>query len=133
MSLTIDVGNRSQIFVCGKWLPVASTYPVINPATGKHIGTIPAASKADADACIAEAYKLSKSSPWGKSSGAYRAGFLRAMASKIEEKRELLARLETNDMGKPITESLGDVDDVATAFKFFAAQAERLDARQGEP
>lgn len=130
--MSIEVGDRSKIFSCGQWVSCHASYPVINPASGKQIGSIPAASKADADACIAEAYKLSKTSPWGNSTGAYRAGFLRAIATKVREKKEKLAKLETLDMGKPIIESEGDMDDVATAFDFFAAQAERLDTRQGE-
>ena len=69
MSIIAEVGDRTKVFICGKWVPCAASYPVINPANELVIGSIPAASKEDVDACIAEAYKLSKTSPWAKSSG----------------------------------------------------------------
>lgn len=46
---------------------------------------------------------------WRKSTGASRAGFLRAIASKVKEQREALGRLETLDNGKPISEALWDI------------------------
>ena len=109
------IEGRSKVYICGKWVSCRQSFPVINPATGKQIGTIPAVSKADAEACVAEAYKLSKSTSWGKSSGAYRAGFLRAIANKIREKKDKLAQLETLDMGKPIIESEGDMVSLSLA------------------
>lgn len=128
--MSVEVGSHSKIFVCGKWVPCEASLPVVNPATEQTIGSIPAASAEDAVACVAEAHLLSKAGPWARSSGKERAVYLRAMGAAIRAKRDLLARLESLDMGKPIVESEGDVDDCATAFDFFAMQAERLDARQ---
>lgn len=48
-------------------------------------------------------------SSWGKTTGAFRARFLRAIAAKVKEQRETLGRLETLDNGKPISEALWDI------------------------
>lgn len=51
----------------------------------------------------------------------------------MREKKPLLARLETLDMGKPLDEAEWDMDDVAGCFDYYAGLAEGLDASQDSP
>jgi betaine-aldehyde dehydrogenase len=76
---------RRQLYVNGRWLePVkGGTLPVINPATEKEIGLIPAATAEDVNTCISEVCVAAKSGHWTKTTGAYRATFLRAIAQKV--------------------------------------------------
>ena len=52
------------------------------------------------------------------------------LVHQLKEKKELLARLETIDAGKPIAEAKWDMDDVAGCFEYYADLAEQLDKRQ---
>lgn len=56
---------------------------VINPASEKAFATIPAATAEDVDAAVAAATAAFKSGHWSRTTGAYRAKFLRAIAQKV--------------------------------------------------
>ncbi|XP_058762531.1 aminoaldehyde dehydrogenase 2, peroxisomal [Vicia villosa] len=127
-----------QLFINGDWkAPVLNKrIPVINPATQNIIGDIPAATKEDVDAAVAAAktaLNRNKGADWATASGAVRAGYLRAIAAKVTEKKPVLAKLESIDSGKPLDEAAWDIDDVAGCFEYYADLAEKLDARQKAP
>eukprot|EP01027_Heterolobosea_sp_BB2_P024622 GEZU01037138.1.p1 GENE.GEZU01037138.1~~GEZU01037138.1.p1 ORF type:complete len:496 (+),score=203.08 GEZU01037138.1:106-1593(+) len=125
---------RDKLFIDGKWVaPVkGGTFDVVNPATEEVIYKAPAATKEDVELAVAAARRAFDEGPWGKTTGADRAKFLRSIASKITEKREELAKLETLNSGKPLAESLCDMDDTAGCFNYYADLAEELDKRQGQ-
>lgn len=50
---------------------------------------------------------------------------MRAIADKIKEHREALARLETLDTGKTLEESYADMDDIHNVFMYFAGLADK--------
>ena len=50
---------------------------------------------------------------------------VRAVADKIKENREELAKLETLDTGKTYEESLADMDDIHNVFMYFAGLADK--------
>ena len=50
---------------------------------------------------------------------------VRAIADKIKEHREALARLETLDTGKTLEESYADMDDIHNVFMYFAGLADK--------
>ncbi|GLI64465.1 hypothetical protein VaNZ11_007737 [Volvox africanus] len=120
-----------QLFIGGSWVPpIKGRYlDVINPATEQAFTMIPGGTSEDVDAAVTAATAAFKSDRWNRTTGAYRAKFLRAMAQKIREQKSLLAKAETMDCGKPIDEAEWDMDDVATCFEYYAGQAEALDGR----
>jgi succinate-semialdehyde dehydrogenase/glutarate-semialdehyde dehydrogenase len=61
---------------------------------------------------------------WKQVGFGVRAEHLNRVASLIEDDRDELARLMTEEMGKPITESESEVDKSARACRFFAEHAE---------
>ncbi|GFH17573.1 aldedh domain-containing protein, partial [Haematococcus lacustris] len=122
-----------ELFIHGAWVPpVHGKYlDIVNPATETVIGKIPAATQEDVDAAVAAATAAARSGEWTKTTGAYRAGFLRAIAAKMREHKTVLAQYETMDCGKPIDEAEWDLDDVAGCFDYYAGLADQLDKRQG--
>ncbi|GFH19336.1 aldedh domain-containing protein [Haematococcus lacustris] len=122
-----------ELFINGAWVPpVHGKYlDIVNPATETAIGKIPAATQEDVDAAVAAAIAAARSGEWTKTTGAYRAGFLKAIAAKMREHKTVLAQYETMDCGKPIDEAEWDLDDVAGCFDYYAGLAEQLDKRQG--
>ncbi|KAL7601410.1 hypothetical protein Lser_V15G21485 [Lactuca serriola] len=107
--------------------------PVINPATEQIIGDIPAATEEDVNVAVDAAHKALKRNggkEWASASGAHRAKYLRAIASKIVEKKSELAKLEAIDCGKPLEEAAWDMNDVAGCFEYNADLAEELDRNQ---
>lgn len=81
--------SRRGLFIDGEFRDPArgGWLPVINPATEAVIGEIPAATSDDVDAAVSAAARAAAAKEWTTSSGAYRAGFLRAIAQKVGSPR----------------------------------------------
>lgn len=118
---------RTELFIDGRWVAAANTFPVTNPATEEVIGAIPAATAADADAAVRAARAAFDAGPWPRMTGAERAPYLRAIAQGIRDRLPELARLEVVDNGKPLPEAEWDLADAAGCFDFYADMAEGLD------
>ena len=125
---------QDKLFIDGKWVtPIAGgTLDVIDPATEEVFHKIPAATAPDIDLAAKAARAAFDTGPWPKMTGAARAEYLRAMADRIIEKKDYLARLEVRDNGKPLPEAAWDMDDVAGCFNFYAGLAEEQDKHPEE-
>ena len=95
-------------------------FETIAPGSDEVLATLPLGNAHDVDAAVAAA-KAALHGPWGRASVAYRARMLRRLASSVREYLGDLARLESLDTGKPITETeTGDIPRSATNLEFFA-------------
>ncbi|KAJ6801345.1 betaine aldehyde dehydrogenase 1, chloroplastic-like [Iris pallida] len=138
MSSAVAAIPRRQLFIGGEWREPLhrKRIPVVNPSTEEIIGDIPAATAEDVDLAVAAARRAlyrNSGRDWARASGAARAKFLRAIAAKIKEKKDMLAKLEALDCGKPLDEAAWDIDDVAGCFEYYADLGEALDKRQRTP
>jgi betaine-aldehyde dehydrogenase len=120
---------QDRLYIDGAWVrpEKGGTLDVIDPATEQVIHKAPAGTSGDIDKAVKAARYAFDSGPWPKFTGTERAVYLRAIAAKVTEKREFLARLEVADNGKPLPEALWDIDDVAGCFNYYATLAEELD------
>ena len=120
---------QTKLFIDGKWVEPAKggTLDVIDPATEEVFHKIAAATADDVDLAVKAARRAFDEGPWPRMSGAERARYLRAIADKVIEKKDYLARLEVRDNGKPLPEAAWDMDDVAGCFQFYANLAEEQD------
>jgi betaine-aldehyde dehydrogenase len=120
---------QDRLYIDGAWVrpEKGGTLDVIDPATEQVIHKAPAGTSGDIDKAVKAARYAFDSGPWPKFTGTERAVYLRAIATKVTEKRDFLARLEVTDNGKPLPEALWDIDDVAGCFNYYATLAEELD------
>jgi len=103
------------------------TFPTHNPATGKVLSTIAAASEAEVDAAVRAARKAFEG-PWGRLSPLDRGKYLYRIARRLQERSRELAVVETMDNGKPIRETRDiDVPQAANHFFYYAGWADKLD------
>lgn len=100
---------------------------VRNPATEKELTQVHEATAEDLDAAVDRAAKAFRS--WREVAPADRARLLRRVAALVEENGEELARLETQNVGKPISDSRGEVAMVAEVFYYYAGA---IDKHMGE-
>src|SRR3954454_6957685 len=98
--------TRKQLFINSEWRDSASgrTLDVINPATERHVATVPSADRADVDAAVAAA-RAALNGPWGQLAARERGRLLWRLGEKLLERADEVARLETLHNGKPIFES----------------------------
>ncbi|MBO3275622.1 gamma-aminobutyraldehyde dehydrogenase [Pseudomonas schmalbachii] len=92
---------------------------ILNPATGEVIGKIAEASEAQVDGAVRAADAAFDG--WSQTAPKDRAMLLLRLADKIEEHGEELARLESDNCGKPYSAALNDeIPAIADVFRFFA-------------
>jgi len=99
------VGERSQMYVGGAWVGAASgkTMRVTNPATGEALAELPDAGRDDAWKAVDEAAKAFAA--WAATPGLERGKILRRIFELMTEQRDDLARLVTEENGKPFDEA----------------------------
>jgi len=89
-----------------------------NPATGERTAEISAWDDTRVESVLAE---VARATPvWAAESVERRAGYLRAAAETLRSRREALARLITEEMGKRYTEALGEIDKCAWVCDYYA-------------
>ena len=101
-----------------------ATVHVVEPATEEVLAELPAAGVEEADAAVARAKAAFPA--WRAVTPADRAKILRRIASALAERVEDLAQLETRNVGKPISDSRGEVGMVVDVFDYYAGAPERL-------
>lgn len=125
-----DNNIHGQLFIGGQWRDSDSggRTDVIDPSTGRVIGTVADADVADADAAVAAAQDAFVRGEWAGLSGRERAGILHRVADLVRENADEIVRLESLDVGKPVT-LCRQVDVVTTAeqYEYCAALAQTLD------
>ena len=100
---------------------------ITNPADGTLLATVPITT-ADAVAEHArDAQRVFDSGVWSGLAPRERAAALFALADLMERDAELLARLDSEDAGKPITECVdGDIPGAIESMRYFAECADKL-------
>ena len=97
----------------------------IDPASGQPFADIPRGDAEDVDRAVASA-KRALQGPWRRTAPAERGRILTRTAALIRRDKERLARIETLDSGKPLRESLADMETAAGYFEYYAGIADKL-------
>jgi acyl-CoA reductase-like NAD-dependent aldehyde dehydrogenase len=96
---------------------------VLNPATEEPIAELPEPTAEDTDAGVARAKAAFPA--WRAVAPSDRARLLRRLAALVEEHGEELARIESQNVGKPIAGARGEVGMVAEVFHFYAGAVDK--------
>jgi len=96
---------------------------VVNPATEQPIAELEQAGIGETDAAVARAKAAFPA--WRALAPGDRGRLLRRLAMLVEEHGEELARIETRNVGKPISDSRGEVGMVADVFHFYAGAVDK--------
>ena len=101
----------------------AVTLTVLNPATEEPLAELEHAGVEETDAAVARAKAAFPS--WRTLAPADRARLLRRLATLVEEHGEELARIESQNVGKPIAGARGEIGMVAQVFHFYAGAVDK--------
>ncbi|MGI4815045.1 MAG: aldehyde dehydrogenase family protein [Janthinobacterium lividum] len=107
-----------KFLIGGKLVAGAQTMDVINPATGRALTQSPRASHAQLDEAVAAAKTAFTS--WARTPLAERAKVLLAIADTIEANITELARLLTQEQGKPLADATSELGGAQRMFRYFA-------------
>ena len=111
---------NTQLFINGEWQEAADgrSLAVFNPASGKVIGRVAQASKADLDRALAAAQKGFET--WRDMVPAERAKIMRKAAALIRERAGEIAPLITQEQGKPLVEAKGETLAAADMIEWYS-------------
>ncbi|MBU6427565.1 MAG: aldehyde dehydrogenase [Cyanobacteria bacterium REEB65] len=111
---------QTSLWIGGRAVPATSgnDIPVTHPATEEVIARVPQAAAADIETAVAIANDAFRS--WRQVPGIEKAGILHAVAAALRDNRAELARLVTLEMGRPLVETLDEVDWCAAIFDHYA-------------
>ncbi|MBU7575322.1 MAG: NAD-dependent succinate-semialdehyde dehydrogenase [Hydrogenophaga sp.] len=120
---------NTQLFIQGQWrdAQAGETLAVFNPATGKEIGRVAHARQADLDLALAAAQKGFET--WRDTPAIERAKVMRAAAGLMRERAGAIARLLTQEQGKPLAEAKGEAMAAADILEWFADEGLRVYGR----
>jgi len=113
-----------QNYINGKWVEGKNKFQTINPATEELLAEITQAENSDVDAAVNAATEAFKS--WRLVPAPLRGEFLFKIGDILKKKKEELARLLTQDMGKVIAEARGDVQEAIDMAFFMGGEGRRL-------
>lgn len=97
-----------------------------SPAHEHLVAVYAKAGAADAERAIAAARRAFDLGPWPRMKGAERARILLAVADGILARKHELARLETLENGKPLAQSLAEIEGAADLWHYAATLARQL-------
>ena len=96
------------------------------PGYGVPVSRVTLCTRADVDEAAAAARAAFRSGSWSRISGAERGAVLLRMAAAIRAAAEELAYWETLETGKPISQSLAEMNDAAGHYEYAAGVAQTL-------
>ncbi len=119
----------TRLFIAGEWQDAADgkTIAVHNPATGKAIGRVAHASRADLDRALEAAQKGFEA--WRDIPAVERARTMRRAAALMRERADAIARILTQEQGKPLAEAKVEAMAAADIIEWFADEGQRIYGR----
>jgi succinate-semialdehyde dehydrogenase/glutarate-semialdehyde dehydrogenase len=127
--MTTPTYPDTLLLIDNQWIPAASgkTLDVLNPATGQSIGKVACASTPDLDRALAAAQRGFDT--WKKVPAHERAKLMRRAANLLRERADGIARLLTQEQGKPLAEAKVEVNAGADIIDWFADEGLRVYGR----
>ncbi len=102
-----------------------SEYAVVNPATGQTLAVYPTFTDEQVEQAVAAADAAHRT--WSATSTpAERGELIRRVANLLRERRAELADIILREMGKPLGQSLGEVDFAADIYEYYADNAAQI-------
>lgn len=117
-----------KMYINGRFVEAKSgkRMNVVNPSTEAVFATVAEGDARDAELAAKAARKAFDSGEWPALTHQARGRLLFKLAELVRKNKPHLAKLESMNMGKPLTEAEFDVDDVATCFEYYGGLATKI-------
>ncbi len=117
---------EEKMLINGKWVEgeAKDKLEVINPAKGEVFAKVPKSHSADVKKAISAAEEAFES--WSKLSPFKRGEYLRKASEIVFERIDEIAKLMTQEEGKPLKEAAGEVRKGANILRYYAEEGERI-------
>jgi 1-pyrroline dehydrogenase len=121
--------TQQKNFVGGEWVDAVDggTAEILNPATGETIAEVPQGTQADVDRAVEAAKRAWPE--WRETTPQERAEMLLKLADAIDAHGDDLARVESQNVGKPLAYARDEMPVCSDNLRFFAGAARCLEGR----
>ena len=109
-----------NMIINGQKVAGASTFDVINPATGEAFAQCPGASHEQLDEAVAAAKAAFPA--WAALDIEERAAMLNKIADKLEENKAAIGEILSQEQGKPLANAIGEVGGAAVAWTRYTSK-----------
>ena len=109
--------TTTQSFIDGESVASTDCYDNIDPATGQSLGPVARGGADEVARAVAAARAATQR--WREETPETRATLLTRIADLIEQNRDRLARTESEDTGKPLSQAKADASVAARYFRFY--------------
>lgn len=107
MSSTLELKRpdllREACYIDGQWVKGSASFPVVNPATGQVIASVPMLGRQETEQAIASA--KTAQGPWAAKTAKERAAVMLKWAQLMMANQQDLAAIMTAEQGKPLAEA----------------------------
>ena len=116
-----------QCLIGGQWRPpTGGEYlDLLNPSDGSTLCAIARGTSADVDAAVDSA-KAALNGDWGAATALERGRILAKISQRVLKHVDLLATLEAQDVGKPLTQARNDAIALARYLEFYGGAADKV-------
>uniref|UniRef100_UPI00356A8A01 aldehyde dehydrogenase n=1 Tax=Halomonas sp. TaxID=1486246 RepID=UPI00356A8A01 len=123
-SLTLE----TRAFIDDAFVDAASgeTFETIDPATGEILARVTSCDAPEAELAVGHAHRAFNHGDWSRLAPGRRKKLLLGLADLMEAHKHELALLDSLDMGKPVTSSLGDMSGAIACFRYHAESIDKL-------
>lgn len=120
--------KQFKMYINGNWINSKNgeQIDVKNPSDGKVIASIPRGTQEDVDEAVIAANDAFQSEAWRKIKPYERGDLLFDIAAKMKSERGELAKLESMDVGKTLSQAYADVDAAIRYFRFYGGAADKV-------
>src|SRR5437870_13883541 len=128
MSTTL---RRHEMFIGGEWTAAVGggAQEIVNPATGKVIAQVPKGTEDDVNRAVAAA-RQAFDGGWSDTTPRERSERMLKLAGAIEANGDELARIEPENVGKPLAATRSEeIPSIVDCIRFFAGAARLLEGR----
>ena len=122
-----------KLFIGGEWSVATggATFETRDPGNGQVLAAVAAGSREDVSRAVVAAHEAFQKSGWATMPPNDRAVILHRLADLVDEQREILAQIESLDVGKPLGQARhGDVPNLAQTLRWYADIAVRTRHRE---
>lgn len=115
------------LYLNGQWVTTENTVRVTNPSTTEAFAEVCTVDRPKVAQAIADAYAAFQN--WRALTGIARGAFLHKIADEVEKRKDEIARVITQENGKPLPQSNGEVAQTIDHLRWFAEEAKRAYGR----
>lgn len=120
--------SKPLLFIGGEYRASHSekVTEILDPATNRVMATVPEGVRTDVDRAVEAARSAFESPEWRGMDPAKRGRILASIAQQVRDHAEELARIESQNVGKPLKEAKLDIYFVSRGFDYYAGLTDKI-------